>query len=77
MIYKTGLPEGEDINIAFISDGVSKFMTFPKEEKLEVTKEYEETIPTDWREFQKYCRDKGLKSGGKTRKELENELKGL
>ena len=52
-------------------------MTFPKIEKLEVSKEYEETIPKRWGQFKKYCTSKGLTVKGKTRKELENELKGL
>lgn len=55
---------------------IGKRMTFPKVEKLEVTKEYE-TIPKRWGQFKKYCTSKGLTVKGKTRKELENELKGL
>ena len=51
-------------------------MTFPKIEKLEVSKEYD-TIPKRWGQFKKYCTSKGLTVKGKTRKELENELKGL
>ena len=63
---------------------IGKRMTFPKVEKIEVTKEYEEP-KTDlldvsqmkWGTFKGYCSAKGLKVKGKTRKELENELKGL
>jgi hypothetical protein len=55
---------------------IGKKMTFPKVEKLEVSKEYD-TIPKRWGQFKKYCTSKGLTVKGKTRKELENELKGL
>ena len=57
-----------------------KKMTYPKQEPVTFdgfSSIIKEVPPTNWREFQKYCKDKGLKSGGKTREVLENELKGL
>lgn len=66
---------------------IGKKMTFPKVEKIEVTKEYEqlkEIVKADgdtthlrWGAFKKYCTFKGITVKGKTRVELENELKGL
>ena len=36
-----------------------------------------ESVPKKWGAFKKYCTSKGMSVKGKTRKELEQELKGL
>lgn len=62
-------------------------MTFPKIEPIKVEKEYKiindvvkadgDTTHLKWGAFKKYCTSKGIPVKGKTRKELEQELKEL
>ena len=107
-VFNMELIEDTDVNVYLVDDEVGKFMTFPKQEPIKITKselisqtnltkeEVYETHPTTmnfklekandnvtlgkllkWGEFKKFCTSVGISVKGKTRKELEQELKEL